>query len=134
MGAAVAVVATLTIWVCTCLDILGMPPPAQKELLHGTLETLILRTVVKGPRHGYGIARWLEEATSDELHIQEGSLYPALYRLELRGLIEAEWGTSEIGRRAKFYRITPLGRTQLAASTAEWVRFARAVSTVLQPT
>ena len=133
MGAAVAVVVALTILVCPCLDILGMPPP-QKELLHGTLETLILRTVARGPRHGYGIARWLEEATSDELHIQEGSLYPALYRLELRGLIDAEWGTSEIGRRAKFYRITPLGRTQLAASTAEWVRFARAVSRVLQPT
>ena len=104
------------------------------ELLHGTLESLILKTLSAGPRHGYGIARWLEEATGDELHIQEGSLYPALYRLELRGLIEAEWGTSEIGRRAKFYRITRLGRTQLAASTAEWVRFARAVSTVLQPT
>jgi transcriptional regulator len=103
------------------------------ELLHGTLETLILKTVAKGARHGYAIARWLEEATGDELQIEDGSLYPALYRLEHRGLIEAEWGTSELGRRAKFYRITPRGKKRLAASTAEWSRFARAVTSVLQP-
>jgi transcriptional regulator len=115
------------------LENLCMPRP-HNELLHGTLETLILRTVAGGARHGYGIARWLEEATGDDLQIQEGSLYPALYRLELRGFLQAEWGTSEIGRKAKFYRITPQGRKQLAASTAEWARFARAVSRVLQPT
>ena len=109
-----------------------MPPP-QKELLHGTLETLILKTVARGPRHGYAIARWLEDTTGDELQIEDGSLYPALYRLEQRGLVQAEWGTSELGRKAKVYRITPLGRKRLAASTEEWGRFARAVARVLQP-
>lgn len=109
-----------------------MAPP-QKELLHGTLDTLILKTVARSPRHGYAIARWLEETTSDELQIEDGSLYPALYRLEQRGLIDSEWGTSELGRKAKFYRITAAGKKRLAASTEEWARFARAVSKVLQP-
>ena len=105
----------------------------QNELLHGTLETLILKTVARAPRHGYAIARWLEDTTGDELQIEDGSLYPALYRLEHRGLIEAEWGTSELGRKAKFYRITPAGRRQLAASTEQWTRFSRAVAKILQP-
>ena len=105
----------------------------QNELLHGTLETLILKTVARSPRHGYAIARWLEEATGEELRIEDGSLYPALYRLEHRGLIQAEWGTSELGRRAKFYRITALGRKRLSSSTEEWTRFARAVTRILQP-
>ncbi|HVL67490.1 MAG TPA: PadR family transcriptional regulator [Vicinamibacterales bacterium] len=109
-----------------------MPQP-HRELLHGTLETLILKAVARGPRHGYAIARWLEDTTGDALQIEDGSLYPALYRLEQRGLVEAEWGTSELGRRAKFYRITPAGRKRLAASTEEWTRFARAVSDVLRP-
>lgn len=107
-----------------------MPQP-QKELLHGTLDTLILKTVAAGPRHGYAIARWLEEATADALQIEDGSLYPALYRLEQRGLISADWGTSELGRKAKFYKITAAGRKRLAASTEEWARFAGAVSKVL---
>ena len=109
-----------------------MPRP-QNELLHGTLETLILRTVARGPSHGYAIARWLEDTTSDVLRIEDGSLYPALYRMESRGWIQAEWGTSEGGRRAKFYRITPAGRKRLAASTEEWARFSSAVSKVLLP-
>ena len=79
------------------------------ELLHGTLEALILKTVAAAPRHGYAIARWLEERTGDVLQVEEGSLYPALYRMEQRGWIEAEWGTSELGRKAKFYRITAGG-------------------------
>ena len=87
-------------------------------MLHGTLDALILKTLTWGVRHGYGIARWLEEA---------------LYRLERRGLIEAEWGVSELGRKAKFYRITPKGRRQLAADTQEWTRFSAAVSKVLTP-
>jgi PadR family transcriptional regulator, regulatory protein PadR len=106
---------------------------AQNELLHGTLETLILRTVARGPRHGYAIARWLEETTGEALQIEDGSLYPALYRLEQREMIRAEWGTSELGRKAKFYRITPAGRRRLAASTEEWTRFSTAVSKVLLP-
>ena len=106
---------------------------SANELLHGTLETLILKSIVRGPRHGYAIARWLEDATGDVLQIEDGSLYPALYRLEQRQLIEAEWGTSELGRKAKFYRITPLGRKRLAASTEQWSRFSAAVSKVLLP-
>jgi PadR family transcriptional regulator, regulatory protein PadR len=105
----------------------------SNELLHGTLEALVLKTLSLGARHGYGIAQWLEEATGDEVPIEEGSLYPALYRMERRGWIEAEWGTSELGRRAKFYRITPSGRRQLAMQTARWSRFSAAISAVLLP-
>jgi len=105
--------------------------PSQNELLHGTLETLILKTVAKGPRHGYAIARWLEESTGDVLHVEDGSLYPALYRMEQRGWLQADWGTSELGRKAKFYRITAAGRKRLSASTAEWARFSAAISKVL---
>jgi PadR family transcriptional regulator PadR len=104
---------------------------SQNELLHGTLETLILKTVARGPRHGYAIARWLEDRTGDVLQIEDGSLYPALYRMEHRGWIQADWGTSELGRKAKFYKITPAGRKRLAASTAEWSRFSSAISKVL---
>jgi PadR family transcriptional regulator PadR len=92
---------------------------------------LILKTLSSGRRHGYAIARWLEDGTGDVLQIEDGSLYPALYRMEQRGWIEAEWGTSELGRRAKFYKITPAGRKRLAASTAEWARFSAAISKVL---
>jgi transcriptional regulator len=106
-------------------------PDTPSELLHGTLETLILKTLTGGRRHGYGIARAIEEATDGVVDVEEGSLYPALYRMERRELVEAEWGTSELGRRAKFYRITPRGRRQLAAQTAEWTRFAGAISKVL---
>ena len=105
--------------------------PAANELLHGTLESLILKTVAKGPRHGYAIARWLEDSTGDVLQVEDGSLYPALYRMERRGWLQAGWGTSELGRKAKFYRITPAGRKRLAASTAEWARFSAAISKVL---
>ena len=104
---------------------------SQNELLHGTLETLILKTVAQGPRHGYAIARWLEDRTGDVLQIEDGSLYPALYRMEARGWIRAEWGTSELGRRAKFYRITPAGRKRLVVSTDEWAAFSNAISKVL---
>lgn len=106
---------------------------AQKELLHGTLETLVLKTLVGGPRHGYAIARWLEDSTGEVLQIEDGSLYPALYRMEQRGWITAEWGTSDHGRKAKFYKMTAAGRKQLAAQTAEWARFSAAVSKVLLP-
>jgi len=104
------------------------------ELLHGTLDTLILKTLAGGRRHGYGIARAIEEATEGIVEIEDGSLYPALYRLERKTWLEAEWGTSELGRRAKFYRLTPRGRKQLAAQTADWARFAAAISRVLLAT
>lgn len=110
-----------------------MAHPAPNDMLHGTLDALILKTLTRGPRHGYGIARWIEEATEEALSVEEGSLYPALYRMERRGWIDSEWGTSELGRKAKFYRITPLGRRQLAADVAQWSRFSAAVSKVLLP-
>jgi PadR family transcriptional regulator PadR len=103
----------------------------SSELLHGTLDALILKTLAGGRRHGYGVARTIEEATEGVVAIEEGSLYPALYRMERKLWIEAEWGVSELGRRAKFYRLTPRGRRQLTAQTTEWTRFAAAVSRVL---
>ena len=102
-------------------------------MLHGTLDALILKTLSWGVRHGYGIAKWIEEATDEAVVVEEGSLYPALYRMERRGLIEADWGISELGRKAKFYRITAKGRRQLAADTEQWARFATGVSKVLLP-
>ena len=101
------------------------------ELLHGTLDTLILKTLAWGPRHGYAVARWIESMGADALRIEEGSLYPALYRLERRGWVDAEWGLSETKRRVKFYRLTPAGRERLAVETAQWSRFAAAVSRIL---
>ena len=102
-------------------------------LLQGTLDALILKTLSWGPRHGYAIARWLEEATGDALRIEEGSLYPALYRMERRGWIEAEWGISELNRKAKFYRLTPAGKRQLETETEQWSLFTSVVSKVLLP-
>jgi PadR family transcriptional regulator PadR len=108
-------------------------PSQANSLLHGTLEALILKTLVTGPRHGYAIARWIEETTDELLQIEEGSLYPALYRMERKGWIEAEWGMSELNRRAKLYKLTPQGRQQLKAETEQWAQFASAVSKVLLP-
>ena len=102
-------------------------------LIHGTLDSLILRTLDREPRHGYGIVRYLEEAGGEALAVGEGSLYPALYRLEGKGLIESEWRPSELGRRAKFYRLTPQGRQRLETDTARWRAFADAVSRILLP-
>ena len=104
-----------------------------KERLHGTLDALVLKTLGAGPRHGYAIARSIEEATDDVIQVEEGSLYPALYRMEKRGWIEADWGTSDTGRKAKLYRLTNTGRKQLRLETAEWAQFATAVSRVLTP-
>jgi PadR family transcriptional regulator, regulatory protein PadR len=109
-------------------------PKSTADLLHGTLDAMILKTLSWGARHGYGIARWLEDTTGDRLRIEEGSLYPALYRLEHRGWIAAEWGVSDLNRKAKFYRLTPAGRKQLQAETSQWADFAAAVSKVLLAT
>jgi PadR family transcriptional regulator, regulatory protein PadR len=105
------------------------------ELLHGTLDALILKTLAWGPRHGYAIARWIESMGAEVLRIEEGSLYPALYRLERHGWVETEWGLSETKRRVKFYRLTSAGRERLTVETAQWSRFAEAVARILhQPT
>lgn len=97
------------------------------ELLRGTLDMLILRALSIQPTHGYGVLRWIERATGDDLRIEEGSLYPALYRLEKRGWIDSEWGVSENNRRARFYQLTHLGRSQLAVEMDTFRRFAQAV-------
>jgi transcriptional regulator len=104
----------------------------RQKLLHGTLDTLILKTLSHGPRHGYAVARWLEERTDEAIAVEEGSLYPALYRLERKGLLEAEWGKTELDRRAKFYRLTDKGWAQLEAEAREWARFSEAVSAVME--
>lgn len=104
------------------------------DFLHGTLDVLILRTLSWGPRHGYAIARWLEAGSDAALQIEDGSLYPALYRLERRGWIEAEWGLTDTKRKAKFYRLSGAGRAQLERQTAEWAQFSAAVSRILLPT
>lgn len=104
----------------------------RAQLLQGTLDMLILQTLRSGARHGYAIARWLEETTRDALHIEEGSLYPALYRMERKGWIDAEWGTSEIGKRVKLYSLTPLGREQLRIEASQWEHFRAAVAAVMR--
>ena len=109
-------------------------PPKSTGLLHGTLDALVLKTLSWGPRHGFAILRWIEDTSGEAIKVEEGSLYPALYRLEERGLIAAEWGISELGRRAKFYRLTSRGRARLRTETAEWERFAAGVSRILLPT
>jgi PadR family transcriptional regulator, regulatory protein PadR len=111
-----------------------MPPKTPNALLHGTLDALILKTLASGPRHGYAVARFIEETSGDTVLVEDGSLYPALYRMERRGWVEAEWGTSELGRRAKLYRLTDAGRAQLAAETATWRRFSAGVSKILLAT
>ena len=104
------------------------------ELLRGTLDVMILKTLSWGPAHGYGVASWIEQVTGDTLQIEEGSLYPALHRLEKRGWIESEWGLSENNRRAKFYRLTAEGRKRLGVESTSWARFAEAVGKVLNGT
>jgi PadR family transcriptional regulator PadR len=103
-------------------------------LLQGTLELLVLKTLSWGPMHGYGIASWIESATGDVLRVEEGSLYPALYRMARKGWIEAEWGTSENNRKAKYYHLTSEGRRQLREQTSGWQRLASAVSQAISTT
>jgi len=104
----------------------------RTELLQGTLDLLILRTVSLEPMHGWSIAQRIEQVSGDVLQVQQGSLYPALHRLERRGWIAASWGASENNRRAKFYRLTPAGRKQLVEETAHWDRLSAAVAQVLE--
>ena len=105
---------------------------ASRDSLRGTLEILILKILTWGPRHGYAIARWLEDSSSHVLRIEDGSLYPALYRMEQRGLITSDRRMSELERPAKFYQLTPAGRRHLRAETVQWLAFAREVTRVLE--
>jgi len=107
-------------------------PEGKAALLQGTLDMLILKALTHGPTHGYGVARWIQSVTDDLLEIEEGSLYPALYRMNRRGWISSEWGTSEHNRRAKFYSLTAKGREQLEEQVAGWERFVLAVQRILQ--
>jgi transcriptional regulator len=102
------------------------------DLLQGTLDLLILKSLVRGPMHGYGVAERIHESSQDVLRVEEGALYPALHRLELRGLLSAEWGTSENNRRAKYYALTATGKKQLTEETEYWRRMSGAVARVLQ--
>jgi transcriptional regulator len=105
---------------------------AGGELVQGTLDMLILKTLTRGPRHGYGIAEFIQQVSEEVLRVEEGSLYPALHRLELDGMIDSEWGLSANNRRAKYYRLTALGRKQLAAETGKWNRLAQAIARVME--
>jgi len=101
------------------------------DLLQGTLDLLILKTLSWGPAHGYAVARWIEQLTGEVLSIGEGSLYPALHRLEQRGFLAADWSETETGREAKFYRLTRKGRAQLETETQSWRRLAAAIGLIL---
>ncbi len=107
-------------------------PTSRTDLLQGTLELLILKTLEREPMHGYGIVQRIHNAVDDLLKIEDGSLYPALYRMEERGWIKSDWGLSDNNRRAKFYRLTRAGRKQLDAECANWDRVSSAISRILQ--
>lgn len=108
-----------------------MPPIEKTDLLQGTLDMLILKIVALGPVHGYGISQRIQQISQDVLQVQQGSLYPALHRLERRDWLEAEWGESESGRQAKFYRLSAAGRRQLKAEEVTWQRLSGAVALIL---
>ena len=104
----------------------------RRDLMQGTLDLLVLRTLADGPRHGYQIARAIKESSADVLQVEEGALYPALHRIEARGWIEASWGTSENNRRAKFYALTGHGREALVAQSESWEEYVKAVARVMR--
>ena len=109
-----------------------MPKKTNSDQLHGTLDMLVLKTLANGPLHGYAITLRLEQLSNDVLSVEEGSLYPALYRMEARGWLTSEWSVTDTGRRARFYKLTRAGRAQLAAETESWIRLTGAVANVLR--
>ena len=113
---------------------MGAKDKDKADLLQGTLDMLILKALSLGPMHGYGVGQRIMQLAEDLLRVEEGSLYPALYRLEERGWIDSEWGTSENNRRARFYRLTRTGRKQLRLEEANWERFVLAIGKVMETT
>ena len=110
-----------------------MKGPSRVDLLQGTLDLLVLRTLAPGPHHGHAIAKHIQRTSEDLLQIETGSLYPALHRLEAKGWIAAAWALSDKGKRARYYRLTPAGRRQLASEQSKWQAFARAIGLILNP-
>jgi PadR family transcriptional regulator, regulatory protein PadR len=106
--------------------------PDSGDLIQGTLEMLVLKALARGPLHGYAVAEWIHQTSQQLLKVEEGALYPALHRLELRGLLQAEWGASENNRRAKFYQLTTEGKKRLNAESQRWARLSAAVAFVMQ--
>lgn len=104
----------------------------NSDQLHGTLDMLVLKTLQHGAMHGYAIAVRLDQLSNEVLQVEEGSLYPSLYRMEARGLLASEWGVTDTGRRARFYKLTKTGKAQLADETASWIRLTAAVQNVLE--
>ena len=102
------------------------------ELLQGTLDMLVLKTLTRGPLHGYEIANWIQQASDDALQVEEGSLYPSLYRMERRGWIKSEWGLSDNNRKARYYRLTRLGRKQLESEASNWAGLTEAIAKIMQ--
>jgi len=107
-------------------------PQDKGDLLQGTLAMLILKSLARGPKHGYAVAEWIHEQSDDVLRVEEGALYPALHKLELRGLLRSEWGASENNRRAKFYSLTAAGRRELTAEAEQWLRLSGAIARIMQ--
>ena len=112
---------------------MGHKPPARVEFLQGTLDVLILRTLLAEPQHGHAIAKHIQRTSEDLLQVETGSLYPALHRLEAKGWVAASWELSDKGKRARYYRLTPSGRKQLAEEQSKWEAFSRAMGLVLRP-
>jgi PadR family transcriptional regulator PadR len=111
---------------------MGDPLASSIDILRGTLDVLVLKALSWGPSHGYDVARWIQAATNDVLEVGEGTLYPALHRLQSRGWVDSSWGVSENGRRARYYELTAAGRAQLRVEKATWTRYARAVFAALE--
>jgi PadR family transcriptional regulator, regulatory protein PadR len=109
-------------------------PPTDLELLQGTLDVLVLKTLTWGPRHGYAVAKWIKETSAETIQVEDRALYVALHRLEERGWIEGEWGLSDANRKAKYYKLTAQGRKHLRAKTAYWTAYAHAVFKILGET
>lgn len=112
--------------------LMGDAQNKQGDLVQGTLDMLVLKSLARGSMHGYAVAEWIAQTSRDVLRVEEGALYPALHRLELRGLLKSEWGASENNRRAKYYSLTAAGRKQLAAESEHWSRMAGAIARVMQ--